>query len=541
MSSTRLNRRKPLAWLLGLALAGAFFGSGAFTALALGGDGNNSEDRPAKAAEPTGGSDEGRGMASVPAMYGPGERGGADAIYPACRTPLPAGVITASGVDLAKAGFVPGFPTSGFSGLSISVSSNGECDSTGSAGNGQLGLESAWKHDASGLDAYISQYTRPERTANVMREDSATFWSGGYQFTVVVNAYHISPAESGPAAQGAPASATGSGSGSGVTTGGAAPGREPAPMATDPRSQEVLAELIRQVAPDIDQKCFWTMADGGWDSLGVIGAGDPRPAVPDGFRLESIHATTFNPPGAGCDTSLRPTEGFSFSANFQKNADSADFAYLGVSVYGAPESDFPGQLSEWGANWTNGKLQFAVYAKAEEGVGVDVIRAIARLLDPSFDEKCFIHERRLEADELAGLGLHEAKAPAGWKVTRAELVATEIAAGCTKPEGWEPSYSLSWSFASGGDTIDAGANRYGGGRGDGTGYQSQNSLSWTGADGTNYHVSGSSRGVSPAVSKDALVAVAKSMDPGFDLSKLSESPEGKPVAMPGSAEGPVRR
>lgn len=546
MSSNLLNPRKPLLWLAGAAAAAAFFASGALVTNALDDDGGTDpSDKQTELVVPGVGRDgpASAAPANIPAGYGPndvvtngtGQRGGADASYPACRAPLPAGVVTASGIDPKNAGFIPALPATGFSAISVSLSSQGECDRNGNATSGPLVLDSSWKHDASGLEAYVSQRVSSEKVASVIREDSATFWANGYIFSVGVNSYRILPvAEDLPAVD--PASPASSGAGT-----SSSPGRGPLPIEPDPRAREVLAQIIGQLAPDLDQKCFWTTAPGGWEALAAAGLGDPRGVIPSDFTLESINGTTFNPPAAGCDTSLKPVEGFNFNANFQKNAGSADFGYLGISVYSnGSDVNYPGQISEWGANWSNGKFQFGVYAKSEKTVGIDVIRAVAKALDPSFNEACFVQERELSTADLAALGFREAKAPNDWKLTRSSLRASEIASGCEKPAGFEASYNLSWTFEKGADVIDAGANRYGKGSGDGSGYQSPNSLSWTAADGTNYNVSGYSKGVNPTVSKDDMVAVAKSMDPNFDVSKLVEGSEGKPLPMPAPDERSAR-
>jgi hypothetical protein len=296
----------------------------------------------------------------------------------------------------------------------------------------------------------------------------------------------------------------------------------------------VLQLLIGQLSPTTDLKCFWTAGPGDWASLAGMGIGDPRPAVPSGFSQQEFNVTAFTEPTGGCDTSLKPNEGFSFNASWQKQDNG--FSYLGVSVFAnGAQPEFPGQISEYGANWSRNGLQYGVYAKSEKPLGIDVVRAIAKALDPQFNEACFVRERQLSDGDLSGLGFSPAKAPKDYKLVRSNLVASEIASGCPKPDGFEPSYNLSWSFEKGADTIDAGANRYGSSpRGDGSGYLSANNLSWTSAAGTNYYVNGYSKGISPNVNKDDLVAVAKSIDPAFDLSKLKEGggPEGKPVPLP---------
>ena len=124
----------------------------------------------------------------------------------------------------------------------------------------------------------------------------------GYVFNVGVNGYHILPAA---AADGGPAVdlPTTSNSGSGSSE----PGRSiaPAPTQPDPRTAEVLRQLIGQLAPDLDQKCFWTTGSGDWSALAALGIGDPRGAIPSGYSLVDANSTTFNPPAAGCDANSR--------------------------------------------------------------------------------------------------------------------------------------------------------------------------------------------------------------------------------------------
>ena len=163
--------------------------------------------------------------------------------------------------------------------------------------------------------------------------------------------------------------------------------------------------------------------------------------------------------------------------------------------------------------------------------------AIAKALDPGFNEACFIRERKLAEGELAGLGFSPAKAPAGYKLESSNLMASEIGAACPKPDVWEPNYSRNWTCLGGATVIQASANRYGtSGSSDGAGYQSSNYLSWTSRGGTQFSVNAYSKGISPDVDKDDLVAVAKSMDPTFDLSKLDEQPDGIDLPAPMPAE-----
>ena len=541
-SDSLLNRRKPVVWLAAAAAGAALFASGALVARATLNDKDSSPATPdtSKLIAPGVGTDSiaGSKPASFPGANTAetGSRGGTDMSYPGCQAPLPAGVIVNGVIDPAKARFIPALPTAGFTPSSVSVAVQGDCNADGTATSGDLVVSSTWQHDASGLTAYISQRVSSTKVASVFRQDGASFWANGYEFSVSVNPYRALPAA---ASSDMPASGSGSSSSAGGTT-STAPARPAAAADIDPAAAVVLRQLVAQLAPGLDQKCFWSQAAGGWDSLAAVGIGDPRPAIPSGYTQTDLNVVALVPPASGCDTSLKPDDGFSLNAGWQKGTN-ADFAYIGVTVYSAANGQPYGQLNKYGANWSNGSFSFGVYAKAEKPVGVDVIRAIAKAMDPSFNDACFVQQRELKDSDLTALGFHAAKAPSGYKLAKSSLQAQDIAAGCPKPDGFQPSYNLAWSFQKGADTIEASANRYGGsGSGSGSGYQSANNLNWSGPDGTSYSVNAYSTGVSPTVPKDDLIAVAKSMDPTFDISKLSEGGPEKPIAQPAPAVEPKR-
>jgi len=505
--------RKPLLWLAVVA-----FASGALAGQVISDSGASSPDRsPASGGEAP-------APADLPAVLSPGaqiagkDQGAADGgfggasvpRFSQCRTALPGGLLTAGGIDLSKAGFSAAIPP-GFTALSAALSVLSECDENGiGKPGGDLTLETAWRDDASGIEASISQRKSDERIASVFRGDFATFWANGYQYSVGVNRYDVRPAASAPVVE------TVSPSG-------------------DPRAAEVLRSLVARLAGSSDAlKCFWTLQAGDWPSLATIGVGDPRPAIPAGYVLTDFSASIFAPPAAGCDTSLEPTDGASMNAGWTRGAGSSDFSYLGVSAWALPEGyddPLPGSLNQFGANWNNGKFQFSVYAKTEKGLPLDTIRAIARALDPSFNEACLIHERQLSAADMTRLGFRAPVGQDGYTIIRSSTVAQEIGDGCPKPQGWEPSYNLAWTLERGPDTIEASASRYGDADEGAGGFIGPNAIWWTDAAGTHFSVNGYSRGVSPEVPRDDLIAVAKSMDPAFDESKLTAGPD-VPQAMP---------
>jgi len=525
-----LNPRKPILWIGAIAIAAAMFASGALVTRALDDDGGMPASDDIALVGPSNGAPGWSAFPNIPASYGANDvqdedgkalagRGG-DLSYPACRSPLPGGVVGGGLIDFAKGGFAAVFLGDGFEALSASVSVQGKCNDDGTPAGGDLVVDSSWKHTETGLEAYISQRKTDEKSASVLRPDSASFWANGYLYSVSVNGYSILPYATEDMTKPGTASTTNSGSGSD-------PGMR-APDA-DPRTTEVLRAIIAQLSPETDLACFWTLADGGWGALGAIGVGDPRSAIPSGYTETSVLAQTYTAPtAAGCDTSIKPTEGVNFNANWENSSEGGN--YIGISVYGMypgqDASGFWGSLSDYGANWVANGLQYSVYAKTMEPAGIDLIRKIAKALDPSFNETCFVTERELGEGELAGLGFNTPAAD-GFSISSKHLRASEIGAGCEKPQGFEPSYSMYWTLTNGGDTIEAGANRYGGAvDGGGSGYISGNSLNWTNASGTNFYLNAYSRGVSGEVSRDTLFAVAKSMDPSFDSSKLQDGGDG---------------
>lgn len=535
-ASSVLNPRKPLLWLGLAAGAAIFFASGALAARAFidTDDGTTvaSADRPGIEQPGTGNTGmttprfgPGAQPSSLPANAASPEKmggqgmAGADAslYYPGCRAPLPASVLSNGVIDPSKAGFTPNLPSTGFSPLQLGLSVYAECDQNGAPKpGGELALDSSWKHDQTGIEAYVSQRKSEKRVASVLRDDMATFWADGYVYSVNVNRYHILPYASED------------------------PTRSSMPVPDgDPRATEVLRTLVAQLTgSDDNMKCFWKLEQGDWANLATLGIGDPRPLIPGGYTLTDSYISVFTPPAAGCDTSIVPTEGASMNANWTKGGTSGDYGYIGVSAWAMPDGyvdTWPGSFTQYGANWGNGKFQFGVYAKVEAGLTLDTIRAIAKALDPSFNETCLIQERELTASDLSRLGFNTPKGPDGYTIVRSSLLANEIGDGCTKPEGWAPQYNLNWSLERGADTIDVSVSRYGEGDVAATGYIAPNSIWWSDSKGTYYSINAYSRGISPEVSKDDLIAVARSLDPAFDESKLSQGGGGMEKPLPAEA------
>lgn len=522
--TSALNLRTPVPWVVGTAAGAALFASGALVARATLDD--DEPVRVVRAVAPSVGSDvpasfANQGGTTAANPYGDGDVQGegptksiAPGGYGACRTPLPNGVVGGV-IDPAAAGFDMNLPDDGFGALNVSVGSIQDCDVEGNpAGEPGITVDSSWLHLDTDLEASISQRTSSDPVAPVLRNDGASFSADGYVYNIWVNAYPIYPL-----AEKAERSAV-------------------MPVEPDPRAADVVRELVAQLAPSLELKCFWTQAEGDWSSLPGMGIGDPRPVIPAGFTASDIYVSTFNPPAAGCDTSITPAEGASINANWSKGGDGS--SNIGISAWSFPAGfySYPGSISDYSANWSNDRYQFSVWANVDGKPDIELVRALARALDPSFSEQCFITERTLTDADLAAMSLPALTPPAGYSVTRSSMTATDIGAGCEVPEGFEPSYNLNWTLQSGPDTIDASVNHWGGNTGGGGGYINDYGLGWTGADGTSYYVSGYSTGVAGTVSRDAMIAVAQSLDPSLDVSTLSDE-DGKFIN-PGGAVVPAR-
>jgi hypothetical protein len=514
-SNVPIRLSGPLGWAIAGAAAAIVFAAGALTARALYDDPPPPAQEPGQVTtDPPGGwspypgADIGVGRSTPqPGFVG---RGGEDALAPkhgsfgpyGCQVPLPAATMGLTTIDLEAAGLSPRVPRNGFELLGATISSASDCTPQGQpTGTPRPVLMTTWRHAATGLDVYLTQAVTIDPVAPVLRTDGATFSALGYLFSAYVNPYMVRPFESD----------------------------RPVSPLPDPRAAEVLRETISQVVPGFDQQCFWTVAEGDWADLAAAGIGDPRPAVPAGLTLGERHITTFRPPAAGCDTSIKPTEGLGLYAHWHSRA--GDGASLGVSVSGLPQGfdpGYPGYIDQFSANWSRGGLQFSVwYSTGREGDPA-IVRALARALDPAFDDACFIQQRTLTEADLPGLGLRAPTPPSGYTVVASNLSASDVAAGCARPDGFVASYSLSWTLQRGTETIDVHVHA----APDSpksmppSGWIGDYGLGWVSADATSYSVNGYSKGATPTVPRDDLIAVALSLDPTLDVSKLDEQTGG---------------
>lgn len=526
---------RPRSWLLGIGVVvagAALFGSGMLVARAL-------DDSPSSASPGTG-----DGAPTAPPSWGrsfpPGfggantnlssqgdgteskddvARGGQGApgmISPryACFAPL-GDVLSGSVIDLGRVGFVPSLLGNGFQLANVSVSSEAPCNEDGMPdGPGKPALHTQWIHTASGYQVSISQNQPAELPGNLIQGSWATFSRGGYGFSVSVwGAVGIRPADDLPARPAV-----------------VAPG-------VDPRAVEVLNIVLGQLAPDIPAGCYARMVEGSWGDLPALGIGDPRGAIPAGFSEDYVNVRTFQLADPSCGVQEPAFAGAGFDAQFTRRNGDQYLGSIWVSAYemGPGEAGWPGYVDEYSANWSSGKFRFTVAAKVEGGTGTDVVRAIARAMDPRFDQACMIEPRTLSTADIAGLGFRVPAAPEGYRVGRESFLARELNGNCDDVPGFGTEYQLAWGFEGpDGAVIELGVSRVSGSeKGPAGGYRTDSYLNWTDGTGTYYFVSGWANGVSAATPPfETLAAVAKSVDPALDVDALQREDIGVPKPLP---------
>ncbi|MFN0093908.1 MAG: hypothetical protein ACKVVT_03910 [Dehalococcoidia bacterium] len=533
----------------GIAIAGALFAGGFAAANAV--DGDDTPTSQANAQTAAGAirvpnvarETSGSAAISLPNAGQPGAPPatgfGADkanAYYPGpgpyfCQADLPP-ITTTNGFDLSRAGFTMRLLGSGFSLLSLNIWTEAECDDQGKpTGEQHLVLATNWRHGESGLQVSLTQREREKATANVRYPLSADFWNGGYQYQLYVNpGYYPLYAKDGGAAE--PAIAPGAPSKPGIL-----------PVPDDPRSQEVLNAAIAQLVPSLGAECFYTQVRGSWADLGKLGIGDPRPAIPANYKETNAEVSYFKAPPASCNVATFDNQG-QFFAGWVDEANGRYNGSINVNAYPVAEGQIPqlGWIDDYNASWTNGKWQFNVSGnRNDRGIGFETLRAVAKAMDPSFNDACFLRKVDIKPGDLAARGLREPSLPAGYSFGNVNLTAVELPKDCVAiPEAPGNSYSLYWEMTDGkgGNIINASLNRQDGGveRPQPGGTISDQFINWADARGAYYSVSGYGADGGSGPGQDVLIAVAKSLDPTLDVSTLEKIPTyGKPIPATRSA------
>ena len=460
-----------------------------------------------------------------------------DKFYPGPYGGCPAnitGVVSGGKLDPAAAGFQVNLLKSAFELQNVNLRGEGECDDQGKAKNPQVVLDSNWIHSGTGFMVSITQRVASSTpVADVLSDGGATFTSGGYTYSVYVNSYGGPiPLDSKPLPEPVTTSAA-SGSGGSVSVGSGQALPYPGGQAQDPRVADVVKEVMQQLAPSLTTACFYQQTAGSWDDLKALGIGDPRPAIPQGLTEQYAQFIVFTAPPPSCNAP-KLTAGSGFNASFGDNgADPKGGGYLSISANSIPDGQpaYPGYADAYSASWSNGKFQFNVSAGGpNSGLGQDTVRAVARALDPGFDNACLMTNRQLTEAEFLALGFKKPAVPDGFSIGEWQFNASEVNGNCKPsdlPAGAGNSYGGNWSMstAAGDAFIGVGINRQTNSPKDpttGTGYISDYGLGWSDGNGTYFSVNG--KAVDGKVTRDMLIAVAKSIDPSLDVTKLQEQP-----------------
>lgn len=495
---------RPVLGISALAIAAALFGGGLVTGNALSGD-----DDPPEQTLVAGQADADRAAgfggangATAPAGNAMAEdmaaRGGAEiGIMPpyggGCAAPLDPAI--ADGFDLSAGGLTPRTAPDGFDTTGVTIRSEGECDDEGNAVDGEPVIEYQWRHRDSGIAAWVSQRAEDDPLPNMRYGNSATFTVDGEVF--MVNAwgtYYPAAAEDG------------------VTRDSALP----YPQEEDPRVAEVLDAVIGSLAPSLPDTCFYVQTEGDWSDLEAFGVGDPRPAIPSGLTEQQMNVNVFEAPPGDCeDNGAEAPGGESFWASFHDGGST----YLDISVYHQPEGDgiaYPAYIELWGANWSSNGYGYSV--NGSESLGTDTILAIAKALDPSFDETCVVAPTGIDESALADLGLGVPVVPDGFTLADSRMIFRGLPEGCEGAEDPGDQYEFSWSYEGESEYLQVNVSVHQSQDDEAYGYIGDHSVEWShdAIYGSIWMESGEAPG------QDLLEAIALSVDPGLDVSTLEK-------------------
>jgi hypothetical protein len=429
-------------------------------------------------------------------------------------------VIQGTSLDPALAGITPRLLGPDYRLIRLSLWAEGDCDEQGGETVGRPVLESTWRHTETGATVSVSQRLLGEPVANVRYETSATVVADGYVFTV--NAwnnyyYYDEGARDLPATDGDDS----------VSAAGIVP----------PGNQEdvtaVLEAVLAEVAPSVPGNCYYVQTQGDWSDIASLGIGDPRSAIPSGFTESNFNLYTFTQPAASCpDSGAEAPSGNSFWVQWN-SSDGREYLEVNVyrNEYNAGEENWPGNLDEWGANWTRNGTSFGVWGNTGKGgLGVDVIEAVARALDPQFSRQCLIGLTPLDPAALAEIGINQPSAD-GFEIGKSSLNRRGVDPACPAASDYaiHTSYELNWTLESDAGEIQvyawvSGTDNNSGER---WGYAYDGGLEW-GYRNRNFSLWGEvddREGL-----RDILIEVATSLDPQFDIDDLGD--EGFPKPMP---------
>lgn len=288
-------------------------------------------------------------------------------------------------------------------------------------------------------------------------------------------------------------------------------------------ARQVLESAIATLAPGLGLECFHRLTSGSWSDLAAAGIGDPRGAVPADWIATEMELTYYASPLPACPVSaVEVALPVSFSAGFDHW--SGQLLRIRAESRQDGAGDLPGLISGSDAEWSHGGLAFGV---AFDGGKEGLVTAVARALDPSFEEAC--HRRSYELSD-AQLPAHRFKAPvapAGFQELFSKKRAKLSPGGCSKGAPDPGEFELEWVFASeAGQVLEIGAER----RPESGVALNQDpdigddSVRWTDPQGTSYHVYGHSLDDGPGLEMAKLFEVARSLDPSVVLPPAGNEP-----------------
>lgn len=282
-------------------------------------------------------------------------------------------------------------------------------------------------------------------------------------------------------------------------------------------AQEVLEGSIPEIAPGIDLHCFYRFSAGSWDDLAVAGLSDPRVAIPPSFREVSLEYFLFAPPAPACQDVVAPGPlPVLLSAVFEDPSGRRLEIRAAGSQTPAPEE--PGSLAEASAEWRHGNRSFSIVFYGP-GFGEGVTAAIAKALDPTFDEGCQRRLHDLSDTEVATYGFRLPAVPAGFKLLSRKQEA-RLSSGCSKRPADSGLFDLAWVYTSKANlALEIGASRGGAASASETHQPllGDDYVRWTNDQGTTYYVYGHSLDDGPGMNRADLFAVARSLDPAVQL------------------------
>jgi hypothetical protein len=459
---------------------------------------------------------------AVPASGFGGGRGSDAMLYGGgCPGPLP-GVLSDGRVDPALGGFPSRWLGEGFQFAGLAI--RGERDCSVEASPAKSVLETTWLHSASGAAIYVRQAADEGERPNVIYSGGAEFGRDGYRFTVYPG-YMPMPA--------------------GTVTANPVPedsvASSPALRAPDmSQMQAAVEDAVNQLAAGLDLACFYRQRQGTWDDAVAAGIGDPRGAIPATLKEAHMQLMLFDRPAASCNApALEGMQALSLNALF---GDERGMLSINVSSIG-PEMPVTttGQFGQGNANWSSAKYQFWLNWEPTS-LPDATVRAIAARLDPGFGNACLVEVLPMTEAEARAAGIIAPTPPEGFRLEPGSTITKVAGNGNCGASGGEQGFRATWMLFADGPggviIVEAAKGPQMPGRPVIDYYDPARSLFWIDANGVSHAVSG----VKADVSRETLLAVAKSVDPGFDESKLTTPPgqtePGQPIPMPAPAEPP---